>query len=61
LGDLVAEIRKAGGRVLLTRKGRAAGVALDLNSYRSIMDQVEQIEAMRVFNVASMILRPSAR
>lgn len=46
-GDLVAEIRKAGGKVLLTRKGRATGVALDLKSYRYIMDQVDQLEAMR--------------
>ncbi len=46
-GELVAEMRRAGGRVVLTRKGRATGVALDMKSYRKIMNQVDELETMR--------------
>ena len=43
-GELVSEMRKSGGKIVLTRKGRATGVALDMKSYRQIMDQVRQLE-----------------
>jgi len=46
-GELIAEMRKSGGKVLLTRKGRAAAVAIDVKSYRRIMAQVDQLETIR--------------
>jgi PHD/YefM family antitoxin component YafN of YafNO toxin-antitoxin module len=46
-GELVAEMRKAGGSVVLTRKGRATGVALNMKSYRHMMDQVDELETFR--------------
>jgi PHD/YefM family antitoxin component YafN of YafNO toxin-antitoxin module len=45
--ELIAEIRKSGGQVVLTRNGRAAGVAVDLKSYRHMMDQARQLEDIK--------------
>ena len=50
-GDLLKRMKRSGGTVVLTRRGRAAAVALDLKSYRRMLAQVgqlEDIEAIRL-------------
>jgi len=45
--QLFAEIRKSGGHVVLTRKGRAAAVAVDLKSYRYMLEKARQLEDIK--------------
>lgn len=42
-GDLLKQIKKSGGPVFLTRKGRAAAVAIDVKSYRQMRAQIDQL------------------
>ena len=44
--QLHAEVKKASGPVLLTKKGRTAGVALSLSSYRHMVAEPERLETL---------------
>lgn len=44
--ELHAHMKKATGPVLLTRKGKTTGVAVDLKSYRKMMAQLERLETI---------------
>jgi hypothetical protein len=41
-----ATIEKSAGPVLLTRKGRATSVAVDLKSYRKMLAHIERLETI---------------
>lgn len=42
-GDLLKQIKKSGGPVVLTRKGRAAAVAIDVKSFRQMRAQIDRL------------------
>jgi len=44
--QLHARMKKANGPVLLTRKGRATAVALNLKSYRHMVAEIERLETL---------------
>ena len=46
-GKLIDEVRRLGGPVVVRRRGRAMVVALDVKSYRQMLEQVRQLEDIK--------------